>query len=187
MSGPQIFPSSTGIDSIDSHYEYVMARVLKVNPDRLFKGIVDAKDWPMPQATENAFYLSVDRSNPAKSVNSWHSPLYSFQAQWVWFTIGTDLQQGQQASNRGDRFRTLFQMQQELLYGLWAGFCEKKKWGITGSDDQGAPITSGTSYVPTEMLWWGKPIFTEKKDRNSGVLFGYGSVSLSAFAPAISE
>lgn len=186
-SGPQVYPGSTLIDEIDSHYEAVKARVLAVNSSRVFGGVVDARDWPFQQAQEGVFYLATDKGEPARSVNSWHSPLYIYTVNWVWLLIGTDIAQNAQQSNRGDRYRTHFQMQQEMLNGCWSGFCEKQKWGVTGSKPDGSAIVTGTPYVPSEKVWWGKPILSEKKDRTTGILFGYAGLRLSAFAPAISS
>jgi hypothetical protein len=183
---PQVFPSSTNIDIVDSHYQAVKARVVSANSVREFGGIVEARDWPFQQAIESAFYLAVDRGRPSSHVASWHSPLYTYTASWVWLVIGTDVAPGTQQSNRGDRYRTHFKIQEELLYGLWAGFCEKQQW-TTDSNADGSAKLVATSYIPSEKVWWTRPQFSEKKDRSTGILFGYAETRLSAFAPAISS
>ena len=182
-SSPQVFPS-TQIDTIDSHYQYVKQRILALNQNRVFGGIVEARDWPYKEASDQAFYLAIDRAAPSRNVASWHSPLYTFEIQWVWIILGTDLSPTVQAANRGDRYRISFAMQEEILQGLWPGFCEKQKWAA-GSGDVAS--VSGTPYVPSEKVWWRRPTFSEKIDRNTGILFGYGAIQLSAFAPAMSS
>lgn len=185
---PQLAPVDTQTDTLDSFYQYVKQRIESFNVNRQFGGIVSARDWPFKTATPEAFYLMIDKSSPSKNVKSWQSPLYTFSLQWTWLIIGTDVAPTVLAANRGDKYRTNGIMQEEMLNGLYPGFCEKQQYKIQPNPINNQPqVVAVGPYVPSEKLWWDKPNFSEKIDRNTGILFSYGSVRVSSFAPAINS
>lgn len=183
MSGPSTSPTSTMVDWADSHYQYVKKRVLAINPTRVFSGIVQARSWPLEQAVPESFYLLLGNNAPLRGENSWSGPAYSEKIQWAWQIIGTDILSNSQMRNRGDRYRTNFTMVQELLQGMAFGFCEKQQYSI--SEVNGSPVLVATSYMPKESIWWKQPVFTDRFERISGILFGYAASEVTGYGPTI--
>lgn len=184
-AGPQISPPNCQIDVVDSYYQWVKGRVKILNSQRVFGGIVQARDWPFKEASTGQYYLLIEKDAPSPRIASWHSPVYTFSVRWAWLVMGTDLAPTDEAANRGDKYRINVPMQQEILNGCWPGFCEKQLWSITPDPNTNLPVLNSQSYVPSEKLWWTKPVFSEKVDANTGILFSYAQVNISAFAPAI--
>lgn len=183
MAGPSVSPTSTMIDWSDSHYNYVLQRILAVNPTRKFSGIVQARSWPIEKADPESFYLLLGNNAPLKGKIPISAPAYSEKVQWAWQIIGNDIPANALQRNRGDRYRTNFTMAQELVHGMWPFFCEKLQFAI--SDVAGSPVLTATSYVPKEMLWFKEPVFTDRFDKSSGILFGYGASEVTGFGPTI--
>lgn len=183
MGAPSTSPSCSMVDWADSHYQYVKQRVLAINPNRVFSGIVQSRSWPIEQAVPESFYLLLGNNSPLRGENSWSAPGYSEKVQWAWQIIGTDIPANALMQNRGDRYRTNFTMVQELLQGMAFGFCEKLQYSV--SDVNGSPVLVVTSYVPKESIWWKKPVFTDRFDRTSGILFGYAASEVTGYSPTI--
>lgn len=183
MPGPSVSPSSTLVDWSDSLYNYVIGRILAINPTRKFSGIVQARSWPIDRADPESFYLLLGNSSPLRTQvhTPVSAPTYSEKIQWAWQIIGTDIPQNALQRNRGDRYRTNFTMTQEILHGMYPFFCEKLQYNV--SDVNGSPVLTGTSYVPKEMLWFKEPVFTDRFDKTSGILFGYGASEVTGFGP----
>lgn len=184
---PSTSPTSSLIDFVDSHYNYVATRMAQINPSRQFGPMVKAADWPTSEAQENTFYLITGPLEPVNSgrgpgSNSWFSPLYSEIFQWGWIVVGTDIAPSSQSGNRADRYRTHYQMMQEMLQAMYPGFCEKQQFSLQGTT---TPQLVATSYIPAEYIWWKKPRFTDSQDRSTGIIFGYAVSSFSGFAPEI--
>lgn len=185
MESPSMSPTSSMVDWSDSLYQYVRARILKVNPQRKFGGIVEARDWPLKEPKQDAFYLLTTTLSPNRGQgpgsNSWTAPLYGEQIQWAWCVIGNDIAPDALASNRGDRYRKNFSMIQELLQGHFPGFCEKLQYSMDGT------TLVATSYAPKEFIWFTKPAFSDRIERSSGILFGSASSVITGFSPTIAN
>lgn len=185
MGSPSVSITSNMVDFTDSHYNYVRTRILAVNKERKFGGIVEARDWPLKETIPGAYYFLINSAPPNKGqgpgTNSWSSPLYGIQVQWAWTIIGTDIPQNSLMSNRGDRYRKNFAMIQEILQGFYPGFSEKLQFSMNGLE------LVSTSYIPKEMVWWTKPRFTDRIDLNTGILFGSAIATLTAFSPDINS
>jgi hypothetical protein len=182
MGGPSVSPLSTLVDWSDGVYNYVLNRIATINPDRVFSGIVQARSWPIERAVPESFYLLLGNETPLKGMPI-SAPGYSEKIQWAWQIIGTDIPQNALQRNRGDRYRINFTMQQELTQGMWPFFCEKLQYTLDASS--GSPVLVPTSYFPKEMIWYKKPIFTDRFDKTSGILFCYGVSEVTGFGPTI--
>lgn len=162
------------IDGVFSHYEYVKARILTINPNRVVKGYNLAQDWPPKNISYDAFYLLTLGEDPiGRQGFSPYIPIVMHQFQWLWVSAGQDIGAGQVGPNRGIRFQTHFAMKGELEQALFPYFCEKMTWGY---DSSNPPKFVGTSESPQEFIGWAPPSYHEKLDRASGVV--YGSVAV---------
>ena len=176
------------VDTIDSFYEYVKGRVQAYNPARQFGGIVQARDWPMKEATIAAPYLLIESDSPVpymKAVSE-YQPNMLFKVSWVWMIQGDNIPANAQAANRGNKYRINMQMVQEMLVGLYPGFCLQQQYSIT-DDGTGHPLQVAVPYNPVQYVRWAKPRFVDKIDNQSGILFNSGAMSVSGFAPAINS
>lgn len=186
MGSPAISPDCTMVDWTDSFYNYVKNRILAKNPDRVFGGIAQASDWPSAEITFDALYLVIGLGDPirpeAPGSNSWSDPLYGHVVQWSWPILGDDIKSDNISASRSSRYRKNFQIMQEVLHGMFPGFCEKLQYGI---DDDGQLIS--VSYEPKEFIWFNKPRLSTKIDRSTGTLFGSASATISGFAPTINS
>jgi hypothetical protein len=185
MSTPSISPTNTMADWSDSLYFYVRSRIIAINANRKFGGIISALDWPLKEAQIGSFYMMATTLEPVRTSsyggNSWSGPMYTERIQWVWQLIGTDIQQGNRMANRGDRYRLHYQMIQELLSGIYPGYCEIKQFAASDNTQLPEPV----SYSPKEFIRMSKPSFGERIDTSTGILFGSATMQLSSFSPAI--
>jgi len=158
-----------------------------INVNRNFGGIVQARDWPPTEFKPETLYMVLGQLTPisgkSPGSNSWFSPLYNEKFQWSWGIIGDDIQSNAQMTNRGNKFRKNYPIIQEVLQAMYPGFCEKKSYNIPDGTD--SPTLVATSYVPAEYIWWKKPVFTDKIDAQSGILFSYAISEFAGFAPEI--
>jgi hypothetical protein len=186
MLGQSTSPTSTIVDWSDTFYQYVKARILEINPVRLFSGIVSASDWPPQEMIPESYYLITSTLDPNRGqgvgTNSWTAPIYGEQVQWAWSIIGTDIAPNALATNRGDRYRTYFKMIQEILQGMYPGSCLLKQW--IGNEDG---TVTGTPYFPQESIMFTKPKFSERMERTTGILFGSASVVITGISPTINS
>ena len=107
------------VDAVDSHYQAVKARMATINPNRQVRGMLMARDWPPTNVKLEAFYLlSLADSSIGRQGYSQAAPMKLAHVQWVWVIVGTDVPQGVRQANRGDRFRTAFQMKDEMTKAL---------------------------------------------------------------------
>jgi hypothetical protein len=192
---PSTSPIDSMVDFSDSHYQYVKQRILAINPTRVFGGIINARDWPPKQAIPEAFYMLTTTLDPVKGhgissrghgvgTNSWSAPLYEEAIQWAWQLIGDDISADSASANRSKRYRTNFTMIQEMLQGMYPGFCEKFKYS-PDPDNVGALLA--TPYIPREMVWFPKPRFSDRIEQQTGILFGSAVTTLSSFSPQINS
>ena len=163
-------------DAVDSHYQWVKARILANNPQRLVMGLLNAQDWPNKDIKTEAFYLLVlpEAAGPNESSTASIQRL-SHNVQWVWMIAGTDIPaSGARKANRGDRYRTQVSMKNELINGLFPYYCEKKSWSL---DANGRWI--GQSLDPAEAISWTRAQFHDRQDKPSGAVYGSAAVSIS--------
>lgn len=170
------------VDWSDSFYNYVKQRILTKNPDRVFSGIVEARDWPVKEAVPESLYMLTTTMDPKRMPGSWSAPIYSERIQWVWQIRGVDQAQGVQIGNRGDRYRKHFQICQELMYGVFPGYCEKLSYSLDENNQ-----LQGTSYIPTESIWFTMPTFSDRVEQSSGIMFGSAVLTISGFPPAVTS
>lgn len=162
------------IDGVLSHYEYVKAQILAVNPNRKVAGQMFAQDWPPKDVKEEAFYLLSLGDNPiGRQGFSPAIPIVGHELQWTWIVKGQDIGAGQVGPNRGIRFQNHFQMKDEMRQAQSPYFCEKKSWGYNPPNTKN---WVGTSLVPQEFILWAPPTYRERLDKDSGVVYGIVSV-----------
>lgn len=179
-------PPQTGVDALDSHFLYVQGRLQQSFPQFPAIGVVDARDWPFQQAAEQSLYLVTGDVRNSRQVNSWQSSLATYKARWCWIVIGTDLTQGVQVANRGDKYRIAAAMRTALLTALYPGFCQKQQYAVV-DNGLGQPIYAITTPYAFENVWWSKPDFASRQDLKTGIIFGYAAVAISAFEPEINS
>lgn len=162
------------VDAIDSFYQAAKARMATINPNRKVKGLLMAQDWPPKNVDLEAFYLlTISDSAANRSFYSATIPVKFHHVQWVWIIKGTDLQQHERKANRGDRFRTMFQMKDELTKALYPNFTEKLSWSL---DTNGTFV--GVHEDPVEYITWTPVEFYEKSAMDSGVMWGSAAVKI---------
>lgn len=168
------------VDAIDSHYQYVKGRIAAINPQRQVKGLLMAQDWPPKKVALEAFYiLNLADSPIGRQGDSATIPIVYEHVQWVWIIAGNDVSTGQQANNRGDRFRTAFQMKDELTQALYPRFAEKFTWSLVNGTWTPTPLN------PVEYIHWPPPEFREKLDKDSGLVYGSAMVTLTTMLDPI--
>lgn len=162
------------VDAIDSFYQAAKARLVATASPYPAKGLLEAQDWPNKNALSNVFYLlTLDDRAVGRQMYSATVPVKFHLVQWVWIITGTDLQSGQRAENRGDRFRVGQAMKDALTNALYPNFTEKKTWAL---DSGGTWI--GTSLIPPEYITWSPVEFAPKSSQESGVIYGAASVRI---------
>lgn len=165
-------------DVIDSYYRWVKARILAINPERQFKGIIQALDWPFKEAAIESIYLAIATDTPSRQGTP-SSPAYTQRLSWVYLVQGKDIAPGTQGPNRS-KYRINNTIKKELINGNFPQFCERQQWNLDSNE-----ALVATSYYPSEHIWWNSITFKDKVDKTSGILFGDGSVLLTSFAPTI--
>lgn len=165
------------IDAIDSFYEYVRARIVTINPQRVVAGHLFAQDWPPKDIKLEAFYLVTVGDMPiGRQGFSPTVPIQYHMVQWQWQVLGADVAKGQVGPNRGVRFRAHWQMKDELRQALYPYFCQKQTYEM---QQQGAQLTfAGTPVDPPEWFGWAPPEYHEKVDKPSGKVDGMVAVRL---------
>lgn len=162
-------------------------RITTKYPQRTVVGVVEAMDWPPKQVQMNAFYLLTLGDVPMQNVLSSSSTGWAHLVQWVWIIPGDDLSANQRGRNRGNRFRTIWQMKQELVYGLYPYFTEKKTWSAVQTGDTQITYT-GTSLNPVETFYWTRPKFIPNKlIETSGIAYGAAQVFIGDFGDVITS
>ena len=162
------------VDAVDSFYNAVKTRMATINPNRQVKGLLMARDWPPTNVELEAFYLLTLSDSPiGKQGYSQAAPMKFAHVQWTWVIKGTDLKPGVRQSNRGDRFRTQFDMKDEMTKALYPGFTEKLNFSLDGNGNW-----VGTSESPVEYISWTPVDFVEHSDKASGVIWGAAMVRI---------
>jgi hypothetical protein len=154
-----------------------------LNPTRKVIGVMSAMDWPPKNVELEAFYLLVLGDVPlGKQAYSAAIPVKVHTVQWTWMIVGTDIQTGVQLRGRGDRYRTHFTMKGELENGAYPGFAQKQNV-VLGSTGNLVPIPAD----PSEPIMWSPVSFgPDRNDKNSGVLYGIGTIRITDMSDQIS-
>ena len=169
------------IDAIDSYYKDIKTRILSINPSRLVIGAMEAEDWPVENVKMEALYLLVLPINPVqKQAWSPSNPIYKILVQWVWLIAGTDLTSTIKGKNRGDKHRTHFAITQEMIQAHYPQFTEKKY--IT---TDGIGTVTFNSYSPQDYIRWTPPEFRPRPDRDSGLIYGACSTTITTIEQTI--
>lgn len=160
------------IDGLDTIAYYFSQRLKTVNAARQYMGYMDAQDWPPKTIVFNAFYVLVLGNKP-KLGQSIAVPIYEDLLQFSWITQGTDVNNFNNVigTNRGDRIRTSETMKAEMIEALWPYFTQKVHL---------TPNADGTvsAAVLNEPVYWSKPDFRMRSDRDSGINYGIATVRL---------
>jgi len=162
-----------------------------------FGGVVNAADWPQqplvnPVTPEGTLFLLVINAVevPSREVSTESQTLYQFQCQWVWVLLGSDIQNGQQGMNRGDRYRTNLQIIDNLNQSHFPGFTQQKDYAV----DSEGNVTSQFSTTPypanpIEIVRWSNLRFMPKSEnQKTGLVYGAAQVDIfgySNIAPAL--
>lgn len=171
------------VDGVDSFYQAAKARMKVINPNRVVKGMLMAQDWPPKTVAMEAFYLLTLKDSAAdRNFYSAQTPVKFHHLQWVWIIKGTDIQPGTRAANRGDRFRTMWQMKDELTKALYPNFCEKLSWSLDP-----AGVWVGVPENPVEYITWTPVEFYEKSAMDSGVVWGSAATKIFDMTDAIAS
>jgi hypothetical protein len=163
------------LQGIDSFYLFVKGRIQTKNPTRQVVGVMSGMDWPPETVQMESFYLLIlGEAQPTKTALSAAVPIVVHTLQWVWLIAGTDIQANIQIRSRGDRYRTNQMMKEELLYGLYPYFSQKNTVTVSGN---GALVV--LPVVPTEFIRWSRPVFLDRNDKKSGLVYGSCSVHVT--------
>lgn len=164
------------VDAVDSHFVAVRDRLNAIvgNP-YVAKGYSEAQDWPPKNVTPNVFYLLTLGDKPiGRQMYSAQTPVKFHMVQWVWIIKGTDLQSGQRAANRGDRFRVNQAMKGALTTALYPHFAEKKTWSLVGD------TWTGVSLNPVEYITWSPADFApaQPSSKETGIIYGAAALRI---------
>ena|SRR5882762_8381740 len=169
------------IEAFDSHYDWVKTRVLAQNSTRKFSGIMESQGWPPRIVKMESFYLITLGETPVNAkVGSLSSSWYRGTVQWTWMIAGTDIEKGMAGLNRGDAYTINAQMKKELRLGAYPLFAEKKAFSVDGNRQ-----VVRTGYDPKKWVYWTFLEFTQRVDRDSGLIYGIATTYLTAVAQEI--
>jgi len=157
------------VSVIDSFYTYVATQMATIDPTQKMAGIISARDWPLTAPIEGALYLAVLAHRPVGGTES--QIAYAFTCQWLWFLRGTNIGVGQQAEDRGDRYRRSMVIATNIRNAHYPGFCSKRDFAVDGTGN--ITQTGYTSYLVggAESVRWTRPAFAPRQDDASGLLY----------------
>lgn len=171
------------IDVLDSYYNYIATQMAIVGPTQTLRGYIAARDWPLtpPDLKGGLYLLYLSAVQLPKGTESQN--LFEYVCQWIWITLGTDIQAGQLAENRGDRFRSDLQTAENLRQASYPGFCRKQAFS---ANSQGVvssiPVISTVPLSSVESVWWSRPKFMPRADNmRSGLIYGAAAVSVFGY------
>jgi len=173
------------IGAPETHFRWVKNRIIALNSDRIVPGIVDALDWPPKEFVPNAFYMILEDTPTRAGFGTKATMGMSTLVEWAWMVPGDNLQANQVGRNRGNRFRTNWQMMSELMYGLFPYFCPKETWATAENNGQ---VTYTGTPLPGETIWWSNPKFSKAQaqdEKKSGILYTVATIGLSQFGDTI--
>lgn len=163
------------VDAVDTLWKTFSGRMATINSARKLMGYMDAENWPPPQVVFDGFYLLALSSNPlGKASDSWAVPFYEHMLQFQWITKGTETSTYTDTTgkNRGNRVRTAWVMQQELLRALYPGFAQKQQLSVDASQKV-------NSVILNEPISWTKPQFRWRADKESGLIYMIATVRVT--------
>lgn len=173
---------SSGLEVLDSHYQYVKARINAVttrvpkdgSASNVVAGMLNAQDWPPKEVKLEMFYMLVLGREPIGNQGfSPANPIKFHLVQWTWMAKGSDLQQGVKQAYRGDRYRIMQTMEDELIYGMFPNYAERQSWAL---DANGNWIA--TSFSPQRFFTWTPVELHEQNPKESGIAYGTGRTRL---------
>ena len=187
------------IDTVDTYALYIEQQVQKINPARVFAGVVNAQGWPLPVIQFNALYLLVlgeqqKKSNPRSGMPSTlATTLFMYDVQWVWNVLGsveTSASSQVCANSQADAYRTNAAIQEELRQAHYPQFCNKNIIGInyattppSASVQLAPPSANAPTYDVPEQVRWGEINFRVRLTPNEGgVTYGSASVQLQSYS-----
>lgn len=177
-------------DIIDSHYAYVLKRLISNNARVVINGVsvaqpmggmLDARDWPQTQVVEGALYLLAQRVVPSGGTKSQRR--FTCFCQWSWVLLGTDLSGYQEGANRGDRYRQNMQIEQNIREACYPNSCQKMVYSVD-SEGVGSGVAAQSVYPASSTEWvlWNEPTFRPRLDADkSGAIFGGAAVDLVGY------
>lgn len=170
-------------DAIDTYYQYVKTRILALNSGRTVAGLLQAQDWPPEKVKTESFYLVDDGPMPVgRQAYSIGSPIYLHALHWHFVIVGTDIKEGVRQANRGDRFRIMLAMENELINANYPLFTMKLHWALDGN----GKWTSTAPDIP-EAIFWSSMKFVPRPDKTSGKIEVVASVTLTNMLEAITS
>jgi len=169
------------IDAIDSYIRHVRLRMGTINPSRHVRGPIDAEDWPPKQIEFETFYLLTlsDVESPEGTIEV---PIYTHMVQWTWAILGADLGDGTKGRNRGNRYRTDYQLKDELRRANNPNHADKVHLSVGNSE------TGTLTYMPSdiqEQITWSKLHFNKQTDKPSGLLYVTATVYITQITEPI--
>lgn len=169
-------------DIVDTYYKAIKDRVRVVNANRRFEGLVQVSAWPPETVQEEALYLLLFDPKPVKEMISRATPTYTRMVQWTWLVQGTDLQPGEEGSNRGDRYDLHEKIVEELIQAHAVQAAEKKSWSLDAND-----LLVGATSDPAQFVRWSVPDFGSDYNKDTGLVYGLATVYVSGIASTISQ
>ncbi len=171
------------ISILDSYANYVADQMAAVNPDRVFGGIIQSRDFPQTHPIPGALYLIILGHRALDDHSTEDNMLYEFTCQWTWFTQGTDIAQDQVAANRGGRYRETMQIATDLRNANYPGFCAKS----TTTVDTSTGVITQTPFVSSinggwEMIRWSRLTFQPRQDQKSGIIYESATVRVTGYS-----
>lgn len=153
-------------DCIDTFYTYVSTRIKSYNSARGIFGVMDAADWPPKPVEFQSFYLIYQGFNKLnRETDSAAIEVVSHHVAWMWLILGTDLNTGLIGRNRGDRYRTNQQMLEELRYGLFPRFTQKKSFSVLPNTNPpqltSVPVTPNGVGSTVSIIWQDPQVRTQ--------------------------
>ncbi|MDE2098283.1 MAG: hypothetical protein KGL39_13605 [Patescibacteria group bacterium] len=172
-------PTTTSlIAGLDTHFMAVKARIAAVNPSRVVVGPMAAQDWPQQQLQFQAFYMlelgAMSFGGTPTLVRLDHT------VQWSWVIAGTDVTAGVQSKSRGDRYRISGQMRAEIVNALYPYFSPKLVYSANADGS-----LSSVALADGQAILWTQPVFRERVDEASGLVYDTATVHLSNLADAV--
>jgi len=171
---------SAALEVLDSHYQYVKARINTATKRTIpgqkgvVAGMLNAQDWPPKEIKIEMFYMLVLGREPVgHEAYSSANPIKFHLVQWTWLVKGSDLQQGTRQAYRGDRYRIMQVMEDELSYGMTPNYAERQSWSLNASD-----VWVATSFSPKQFFTWTPVEFHETFTKDSGIAYGTGRTRL---------